>query len=95
MHTRLPLLARLNARLVETRRSLPFVVLFVSSVVAARATSVVAPSFSELVSEAQVIVRAEIVSVRSAWVESAQGPVIKTFVTLAVKKSLKEKRRPR
>jgi hypothetical protein len=55
----------------------------------ARATSVVPPSFPELVSEAQVIVRARVESVRCAWVETPQGRAIKTFVTLAVQKRLK------
>jgi len=54
-----------------------------------RATSVVAPTFSELVNEAEVIVRARVKSVRCAWVDLPQGRVIKTYVTLAVQKRLK------
>ena len=54
-----------------------------------RATSVVAPTFPELVAEAQVIARVEVTEIRPAWVESTQGRVIKTFVTFAVLKSLK------
>jgi hypothetical protein len=55
----------------------------------AHATSVVAPSFSELVSEAQTIVRARVLHVRSAWTESPGGRVVRTYVTLAVQKRLK------
>ena len=54
-----------------------------------RATSVVAPSFAELVSEAQVIVRGTVQAVRCAWVETPQGRLIKTYVTFAVEKRLK------
>lgn len=55
----------------------------------AHATSVVAPSFPELVGEAQLIVRGQVKSVRAAWVDTPQGRVIKTFVTFAVEKRLK------
>lgn len=55
----------------------------------ARATSVVPPSFSELVSEAQVIARATVTDVSARWVDAPQGRVIKTFVTFAVEKRLK------
>jgi hypothetical protein len=54
-----------------------------------RATSVTPPTFAELVAESQLIVRARVQSVRAAWVDSPQGRVIKTFVTLAVLKPLK------
>jgi hypothetical protein len=55
----------------------------------ARATSVTPPTFTELVAESQLIVRARVQSVRAAWVDSPQGRVIKTFVTLSVLKPLK------
>jgi hypothetical protein len=55
----------------------------------ARATTVTAPTFDELVNEAQTIVRARVLEVRSAWAESPQGRVIKTYVTVAVEKQLK------
>jgi hypothetical protein len=61
--------------------------LFVSS--ALHATTVIAPTFDELVNEAQVIVRARVLAVRTAWAESPQGRVIKTYVTLRVEKQLK------
>lgn len=56
---------------------------------AAHATSVVPPSFPELVKESQVIVRARVKSVTCAWVESAQGRVIKTFVAFELQKRFK------
>ncbi len=55
----------------------------------ARATSVVAPSFPELVNEAETIVRGQVTAVRCAWADSPQGRVIKTYVTFAVEKRLK------
>ena len=53
------------------------------------ATTVVAPSFPELVAEADTIVRARVVEVRAAWADTPQGRIIKTFVTFAVEKQLK------
>jgi hypothetical protein len=55
----------------------------------AHATTVIAPTFDELVNEAQTIVRARVLAVRSAWAESPQGRVIKTYVTVGVEKQLK------
>ena len=54
-----------------------------------RATSVIPPSFPELVNEAEFIARAKVKSVRCAWVDSPQGRIIKTYVTLEVQKRLK------
>jgi len=64
-------------------------VLAAISLGAARATSVIAPSFPELVQESQLIVRGTVTSVRCAWVDTTQGRAIKTFVTFAVQKCLK------
>jgi hypothetical protein len=55
----------------------------------ARATSVTPPSFTELVAESQVVARGTVTSISSRWVDSPQGPMIKTFVEFAVQKSLK------
>ena len=55
----------------------------------AGATTVVAPSFPELVAEADTIVRAKVVEIRVAWAETPQGRIIKTFVTFAVEKQIK------
>lgn len=54
-----------------------------------RATTVVAPSFPELVAEADTIVRARVVAVEPFWAESSEGRVIKTRVTFSAEKHLK------
>ena len=56
---------------------------------ALRATTVIAPTFNELVAESEVIARVEVTAVRPTWVESPQGRVIKTFVTFRVVRALK------
>jgi hypothetical protein len=73
----------------RSRSFLPLLLVLLALPLSTRATSVVAPSFSELVAEAQVIVRAKVREVRCAWVDSPQGRVIKTYVTLDVLKRLK------
>lgn len=73
-------------------RPLAGLILFAATLLlpaASRATSVTPPSFAELVVESQLIVRARVQSIRAAWVDSPQGRVIKTFVTLSVLKPLK------
>ena len=54
-----------------------------------RATSVVAPSFPELVAEARVIARVKVAVIRAVWVETPDGRTIKTLVTFNVEKILK------
>lgn len=56
-----------------------------------RATTVVPPSFPELVGEADAIYRGRVTSVQARRVErtDGEGSVIKTFVTLAVERVLK------
>jgi hypothetical protein len=54
-----------------------------------RGTTVVAPTFAELVDEAQTIVRARVIELHSAWADSPQGRVIKTHVTFRIEKQLK------
>lgn len=56
---------------------------------ALHATSVVAPTFPELVAESQLIARVEVTAIQPAWVETSQGRKIKTFVTFTVLRSLK------
>ncbi len=56
---------------------------------AARATSVLAPTFAELVAESDTIVRGTVTAVRSETFDSPQGPGIHTFVTLRVERALK------
>lgn len=58
------------------------------------ATTVVAPSFSELVAESEVIVRARVVAVQPYWADTPQGRIIKTRVTLATVRSLKGRAAP-
>jgi hypothetical protein len=62
---------------------------FLAAGVVAHATSVTPPSFSELVSEAQVIARGTVTSVSARWVDAPQGRMIKTFVDFTVEKRIK------
>jgi hypothetical protein len=61
-----------------------------------RATSVVPPSFPELVAEADAIYRGRVTAVQARRVErtDAEGSVIKTFVTIAIDRVLKGPERP-
>jgi hypothetical protein len=63
--------------------------LLLSATAPLRATTVIAPTFNELVAESELIARVEVTAVRPAWVESPQGRVIKTFVTFRVLRALK------
>lgn len=56
---------------------------------AARATSVLAPTFAELVAESDTIVRGTVTAVRSEAFDSPQGRGVHTFVTLRVERTLK------
>jgi hypothetical protein len=82
----------LSSRIAMPIRSL-FLLLSALAILspAARATSVVAPSFPELVNEADAIYRGRVTAVQARRVERADGggQVIKTFVTVAVDKVLK------
>ncbi len=62
---------------------------FVFAASIAHATSIVPPKFTELVAEAQVIVRAKVTQVACVWVDTPQGRVIKTNVTLTVGRTIK------
>lgn len=55
----------------------------------AHATSVLPPTFAELVTEADTIVRGTVTDVRSVSVETSRGPAIHTLVTLQVEQALK------
>jgi hypothetical protein len=65
--------------------------LLVSLAPALRATSVVPPSFTELVSEADAIYRGRVTAVQPRRIPSpdGNGSIIKTFVTFAVERVLK------
>ncbi len=57
---------------------------------ALRATTVVPPSFSELVEKAEAIYRGKVTAIESRYVDRPDGSrVIKTFVTVAIDKVLK------
>jgi hypothetical protein len=56
---------------------------------ATHATSVVAPTFAELVAEAETILRGQVTGIEARWVATPQGRVIKTFVTFVVLKRIK------
>lgn len=55
----------------------------------ARATTVIAPTFPELVAEAECIVRGTVVAVEARAVTTPRGPAIHTLVTLAVEECMK------
>lgn len=63
----------------------------VALLVAARAmpTSVVAPTFDELVSRAESVFVAQVVDVRSSWMNSRAGRAIVTDVTFSIERTLK------
>lgn len=63
--------------------------LLLGAAAGARATSVVPPSFPQLVAEADVIARGTVTAVAAHWVDGPQGRMIKTFVTFDVAKVLK------
>ena len=56
---------------------------------AAAAMSVVAPTFPELVAEAETIVRGTVTDVRTEEFDSPQGRGIRTLVTLRIERALK------
>lgn len=76
----------------KTRRLLACCLALVAGWLAAlpaHATTVVAPTFAELVAEARTIVRARVTAVEPFWAETQTGRVIKTRVTFAVEQPLK------
>jgi hypothetical protein len=52
-------------------------------------TTVVAPTFEELVRRAESVIVARVVNTRSAWVESRSGRSIVTDVTVSIEQTLK------
>lgn len=79
---------RLLARAVP--RLLAFTALITLALLSSlHATSVVAPTFQELVAESSIIARVEVTAIRPAWVETSQGRVIKTFVTFRILRLVK------
>ncbi len=84
---------RLHSRWVRRQRRLLALryacAAFFVGVLGARATSVVPPTFPELVAEAQMIASGTVTSVEARRIEGPTRPVIKTFVTFAVTKRIK------
>jgi hypothetical protein len=56
---------------------------------AGRATSVVPPTFVELVKQAQTVFVGETIDMKSQWVSTSSGRVIVTLVTFKVERTLK------
>ncbi len=56
---------------------------------ATRATSIIPPSFAELVAESDTIARGTVTAIRSEAFESPQGRGIHTFVTFRIERTLK------
>src|ERR1019366_6853674 len=52
-------------------------------------TTVIAPTFDELVAQAELVVLAQVVALRSAWTESRSGRTIVTDVTVSIDRTLK------
>ena len=73
------------------RLRFPVLALLLAFASSLHATSVIPPSFPELVAEADAIYRGRVESVQARRVErtDGEGSVIKTFVTLAVERVLK------
>ena len=55
----------------------------------ARATTIIAPTFPELVAEADTICRGRVTATVSRRADNATGPLIKTYVTFAIDRTLK------
>lgn len=81
----------LRASLPSVRSTLLlFTVLLAGAVPATRATSVVPPSFSELVAEAEAIYRGRVTGVATRRARAPDGTaILRTYVTLAVDRTLK------
>ncbi len=60
-----------------------------SFVVSAQATSVIPPTFDELVRESELIFRGRVTAVRSGWSEAGVKLRIATWVTIAVERTLR------
>jgi hypothetical protein len=61
----------------------------VGATAAPRATTVIAPTFSELVEQAQVVFEGETIQTQSRWATSGTHRVIRTDVTFSVVRTLK------
>ena len=64
-------------------------VIFLMTVLPVRATTVIAPTFDELVAEATTIFRGEVIDVRSEWRDARPARTIVTLVTFRVETVIK------
>lgn len=74
---------------MKTLRSLFFAAVAALSLHAARATTVIPPTFDELVSEAELIFQGTCTDVKSQWIGEGAERHIVTFVTFKVEDALK------
>ena len=68
---------------------LRFLLALAGFVLTARATTVIAPTFDELVGNSELIFRGHVTSVKSVWRQGGPRPVIATEVTFAVERTLR------
>jgi hypothetical protein len=73
------------------KRTLPLILTAVAllSLPLARATTVIPPTFSELVAEADTVVRGVVTDIHAEEFDSPQGKGVRTLVTLRVERALK------
>jgi hypothetical protein len=74
---------------MKTLRRLAAFAVGLACAAGASATTIIPPTFNELVTEADTIVRGTVTEVHSVAVPSSQGPAIHTLVTLKVERALK------
>lgn len=76
---------------IARKRALALALIVVSAVTIpfARATSVIAPTFAELVAEAETVVRGVVTEIHAEEFDSPQGKGVRTLVTLRVERALK------
>ena len=70
-------------------RSLVFASLVLSSVSVGRATTVIPPTFDELVTKAEMIVEGTVTGLRSEWTGEGADRHIETYVTFKIEDSIK------
>jgi hypothetical protein len=71
------------------RRASLIAALAVTAAVPAFSTTVVAPTFDELVRRSELVIVARVVATRSSWVDSRSGRSIVTDVTVSIEQTLK------
>jgi hypothetical protein len=76
---------------LRPRRALALLVAAAVLLLPGRATptTVIAPTFDEMVARAELVVLAQVVALRSVWTESRSGRTIVTDVTVSIDRTLK------